>query len=199
MRYKIYFFLVTILLHLLLWRTLCFGERRFSLPMSKSPWGYKSPRLIPPLFFHLSASLLFLLLLSPASSFFFFCGRGVGDLWLWREYLKMSGGQASSSQLYWDLPNSPASRLAWASLLSLLTSRLSLRLSGHVFLPPARLHASCFVLLLPWTVWLSSPLSPVGSGKCCWSDGGGGPAFESPEDIFMASIYYYSMWSDLIL
>lgn len=184
-------------LHLLLWRTLCFGERRFSLPMCKSPWGYKSPRFIPPLFFHLSASLLFLLPLPPASSLLFFCGGGVDDLWLWREYFKRSAGQDSSSELHRDLPNSPASRLAWASLLSLLTSRLSLRLSGHVFLLPVRLHASCFVLLLPWTVWLSSPLSPVGSDECCRSDGGRGPAFESTVDIFIASIslIFNVIWS----
>lgn len=140
--------------------------------MSMFPWGYKSPRLIPPLFFHLAASLLFLLLLPPAPSspfFFFFCGGGAHCPWPWRGGLKGSAWHDSSSELRRHLPISPPSRLAWASLLSLFISCLSLRLSGHVFPLPVRLHVSCFVLLLPWIGWFSSPLSPVGSDKCCCS------------------------------
>lgn len=146
--------------------------------MSVSPWGYKSPRFIPPLFFHLSASLLFLLL-PPASSLLFFCGGGVDCLWPWSAELKGSAVQNSSSKFHRDLPISPPSRLTWASLLSLFTSRLSLRLSGHFFLLPARLHVSCFVLLVPW---FSSPPSPVSSDKCCWSERGSDPALKSSEN-----------------
>lgn len=149
--------------------------------MSMSPWGCNSPRFTPPLFFHRSASLLFLLFLPPSSSLLFFCGGGVDCFGLLSEDLKGSVGKTSPSKLSRDLPSSPPSRLAWASLLSFFTSRLSLRLSGHVFLLPARLHISCFALLLPWTGWFSSPLSPVGS-ECCWSARGRDPALTRSEN-----------------
>lgn len=147
--------------------------------MSTSPCGYKSPYFIPLLFFHLSVSLLFLFLLPPASSLLFICVGGVDCLWLWSGDLKGSAEQTSSSKVPGDLPSNPPSRLAWASLLSLFTSLLSLRLSGHVFLLPAWLQVSCFLLLFLWTSWFSSPLSPVRSDHCCWSERGRYPALTS--------------------
>lgn len=140
----------------LLWRTLCFGERRFSLPISMSLWGYSSPRLIPLLFLHLSTSLLFLLFPAPVLSFLFFCKGGVYCLcWGFEK------GQASSSEVRSDITSGPPSRVAWASLLSRFTSRLCLRLSGHVFLLRVRQHISSFVLFFPWTDRFSSPFTPV--------------------------------------
>lgn len=132
-----------------------------------SPWGYKSPRFTPLLFFHLSASLVFLLFLPPSSPLIFFCGEAVDCLWPQSGELKGSAVKSSSSKIPLDFPSSPPSRLAWASLLSLFTSRLSLRLSGHVFRLSARPHASCFVLLLSLPSWLSIPLSLFGSDSCC--------------------------------
>lgn len=136
--------------------------------MSLSPQGYKSSCFIH-LFFHLPASLLLLLLLPPSSPLLFSCAVGVDCPWLRSWDLKGSAVcTSSSSQFPLGLPSSPPSRLACASLLSLFTSRLSLRLSGHVLRLSTRPHVSCFVLLLSLNGWLSLPVSLVGS-RDCWS------------------------------
>lgn len=150
--------------------------------MSMSLWGYKSPCFMPLLFFHLSASLLFLFFLPSSSPLLFVCGEGVDGLWPWSGVLKGSTVKSSSLKFPRDLPSSPPSRLACASLLSLFTFRLSLRLSGHVFLLSARPHVSCFVLPLSLNVWLSIPLSLVGS-EGCWS--GRDPALTSSESTVL--------------
>lgn len=129
----------------------------------RSSLRYRSPCFIPPLFFHLSASLLFLVfslfrLFLPLSWLFNFviCGGGVGSL-LW--LLKHSSRWPSMSKPSPLIVCSPPSRLAWASLLNLFTSRLSLRLSGHVFLLPPSFRASRLLLL--GAGWSSSPLPPA--------------------------------------
>lgn len=151
--------------YLLLCRTLCFIVWKFSVPMSVML--YKSlfilPRFIPPLFFHFSN---FLALRPPSSPFLFFCGETVDCPWPWSGDLNESAVKSSSSQFPRDLCNIVPSRLAWASLLSLFTSRLSLLLSGHVFLLSPRFQESSFTLLPSVTVWLPMSLSFVGSGSC---------------------------------
>lgn len=134
--------------------------------MSLSPQGCKSSCFID-LFFHLPVSPLLLLLLPPSSPLLFFCAVGVDRPWL-RSWDLKGSAVCTSSQFPLSLPSSPPSRLAWASLLSLFTSRLSLRLSGHVLRLSTRPHISCFVLLLSLNGWLSVPVSLVGS-RDCWS------------------------------
>lgn len=170
-----YFFIMHIIHYHLLCRTLCFIVWKSSVPMSVLL--YKSlfilPGFIPPLFFHLSN---FLALRPPSSPFLFFRGETVDCQWPWSGALNESAVKSSSPQFPRDLCNIVPSRLAWASLLSLFTSRLSLLLSGHVFLLSARLQVSSLTLLPSVTVWLPMSLSFVGSEGC---RSGGGAVFSS--------------------
>lgn len=130
--------------------------------------------------YHLSVSLPFLLLLPPSLNPLFFCAVGVNRQW------HCSGDIKGSAVTSWwlrfpvGLPCGPPWRLAWASLLSLFTSRLSRRLSGHVLRLSPRPQVSSFVLLLSLIFWLSTQSSPTGS-EDCWS--GRDPALATSGNI----------------
>lgn len=111
---------------------------------------------------HLSVSLPFLLLLPPSPALLFFWGVGVD--WHWSGDIKESAVRVRWPWSHLGLPGCPPSRLAWASLLSLFTSRLSLRLSGHVLLRSPR----PLIRLLSLNFWLSAQSSVIES-EGCWS------------------------------
>lgn len=118
--------------------------------------------------YHLPVSLPLLLLLPPSVAPLLLCAVGVDLPWCWSRDIK---GSAVTSWWLWfhvGPPRSPPWRLAWASLLSLFTSRLSRRLSGQVLRLSPRPHVSSFVRLLSLPFWLSTQSSLIRSVDC-WS------------------------------